>query len=74
MLLVIDRAAATPATAGAVLRAHRQPGDLNTVPSVATQGAATRYLLEDDADSRGPRLVARTQIDVALDTTHISAA
>ncbi|MFD9768228.1 hypothetical protein ACFWXI_32580 [[Kitasatospora] papulosa] len=74
VLLVIDRAASTPATASAVLRAHRQVGELNTLLSVATQDAATRRLLEDNADTCGSRLVVHTHVDVALDTAYVSAA
>ncbi|MDF6022992.1 hypothetical protein [Streptomyces sp. JH34] len=74
VLLVIGLAAATPATASAVLRAHRRCGETDTVLSVATQDAATRRLLEDNADSRGPKLVVRDRVDLPVGTAYVPAA
>lgn len=74
VLVVIDNAAATPATASAVLRAHRQCGILKTLLSVATHDAPTRRLLEDNAGSGGPRLVVHPRVDVAIDTAYTAAA
>ncbi|MFD4688975.1 hypothetical protein [Streptomyces sp. NPDC058463] len=74
VLVVIDNAAATPATASAVLRAHRQCGNLKTLLSVATHDALTRRLFEDNAGSGEPRLVVHHRVDVAIDTAYTAAA
>ncbi|KQZ19986.1 MULTISPECIES: hypothetical protein [Streptomyces] len=74
VLVVINDGAASPATASAVLRAHRQCSDLNVLFSVATHDAPVRRLLEDNADSRGARLVVHPRVDVALESAYAAAA
>ncbi|MEU0134520.1 hypothetical protein ABZ172_10860 [Streptomyces sp. NPDC006296] len=74
VLLVVDGAAATPATVSAVLRVHRQCGDLETPLSVATRDAATRRLLEANTDARGPRLVFDDPAEAATGTDYAPAA
>ncbi|WP_329042824.1 hypothetical protein OHT61_31275 [Streptomyces sp. NBC_00178] len=74
VLLVIDDAAATPATASAVLRAHRLCADLDVLFSAATHNASVRRLLEDNAGSRGAALVVHPRVDVAIDTAYSAAA
>ncbi|WP_327111271.1 hypothetical protein OG206_01360 [Streptomyces sp. NBC_01341] len=74
VVVVTDDAAATPATASAVLRAHRRCGDLNVLFSAVTHSASVRRLLEDNADSRGPGLVVHGRADVAVDTVCGAAA
>ncbi|MFE7753291.1 hypothetical protein [Streptomyces sp. NPDC057428] len=74
VLIVIDDAAATPATASAVLRARRRCGDLDVLFSASTHNASIRRLLEDNADSLGPGPVVHPRIDVAGDAAYGAAA
>ncbi|MFC8225253.1 hypothetical protein [Streptomyces sp. NPDC057287] len=74
VLVVIDEPAATPATASAVLRAHRQCGTWGVLMSAATHSAPVRRLLEASADSGGARLVVHPRVDVAISAAFKAAA
>ncbi|MFC9945655.1 hypothetical protein [Streptomyces pratensis] len=74
VLVIIDDPAATPATASAVLRAHRQCDELGVLMSAATRSAPVRRLLEANAASGGARLVVHPHIDVAMSAAYEAAA
>ncbi|MEU9360422.1 hypothetical protein AB0D35_20190 [Streptomyces sp. NPDC048301] len=74
VLVVIEEAAATPATASAVLRAHRQCGAWGVLMSVATASSAVRRLLEASADVGGARLAVHQSLDSAFNATYGEAA
>ncbi|WP_256332937.1 hypothetical protein [Streptomyces sp. 2131.1] len=67
VVVVIDDAAATPATASAILRARSQCTELGVVLSVASHSAPLRRLLQDGEDPTLTRLVIHTRIDTAID-------
>ncbi|MFH8755713.1 hypothetical protein [Streptomyces atroolivaceus] len=74
VLVVIEEPAATPATASAVLRAHRHCDELGVLMSVATHSAPVRRLLEANACSGGTRLVVHPCIDTAVGSVYQTAA
>ncbi|MFF4243513.1 hypothetical protein ACFYY2_03455 [Streptomyces sp. NPDC001822] len=74
VLVVIGDAAATPATASAVLRAHRRCGDLDVLFSAVSHDASVRRLLEDNADSGGRGLVVHSRVDAAIASAYGAAA
>ncbi|MFI2780418.1 hypothetical protein [Streptomyces sp. ALB3] len=74
VLVVIGDPAATPATASAVLRAHRQCEELGVPMSVATPSTPVRRLLEANAASGGARLVVHPHVDMAISAAYEAAA
>ncbi|MFB8025438.1 hypothetical protein ACFQ6U_34985 [Streptomyces sp. NPDC056465] len=75
VLVVIEEPAATPATASAVLRAHRQCGTWGVLMSAATHSAPVRRLLEASAaDAGGARLVVHPGVDAAISAAYEEAA
>ncbi|GGS67628.1 hypothetical protein AB0E75_29475 [Streptomyces griseoviridis] len=69
---------ADPATGGAavsaVLRAHQHCGRLGVLMSVVSHSAPLRRLLENNADTRGLRLVVHARADAAIAGSFAAAA
>ncbi|MCL7369570.1 hypothetical protein [Streptomyces ardesiacus] len=73
VVIVLTERATGPAAVSAVLRAHQWCGRLDVLMSVVTDSAPVRRLLEDNADSAGPRLVVHARADTAISTAFTAA-
>ncbi|NEB11220.1 hypothetical protein G3I32_20665 [Streptomyces coelicoflavus] len=74
VVIVLTERAAGHAAVSAVLRAHQWCGRLDVLMSVVTHSAPARRLLENNADTSGPRLVVHARIDTAISTAFTAAA
>ncbi|MFK4145183.1 hypothetical protein [Streptomyces sp. NPDC004065] len=74
VVVVLDRAAVSPAVVGAVLDAHRLCDRLGAVMAVATHDAPARRRLEAGAAGHGTRLVVHARVDVAIAGAAVIAA
>lgn len=72
VVVLTDRAGG--AAVSAVLRAHQRCGRLGVLMSVVAHSAPVRRLLEDNADTSGPRLVVHARVDTAITTAFTAAA
>ncbi|GAA4798599.1 hypothetical protein [Streptomyces ziwulingensis] len=66
--------AAGGAAVSAVLRAHQLCSRLGILMSVVTHSAPVRRMLENNADTRGARLVVHARTDTAISTAFAAAA
>ncbi|MBZ6231725.1 hypothetical protein [Streptomyces olivaceus] len=74
VVIVLADGAAGPAAVSAVLRAHQWCGRLDLLLSVVAHSAPVRRLLENNADSCGPRLVVHARVDTAISTACTAVA
>ncbi|WP_030419313.1 hypothetical protein VM636_28845 [Streptomyces sp. SCSIO 75703] len=74
VVIVLTEPAAGNAAVSAVLRAHQWCGRLGVLMSVVAHSAPVRRLLENNADSSGPRLVVHARVDTAISTAFAAAA
>ncbi|MFG3373937.1 MULTISPECIES: STAS domain-containing protein [Streptomyces] len=74
VVIVLTEPAGDHAAVSAVLRAHQWCGRLGVLMSVVTHSAPVRRLLEDNADTTGPRLVVHARVDTAISTAFTAAA
>ncbi|GHB58377.1 hypothetical protein GCM10010377_56670 [Streptomyces viridiviolaceus] len=74
VVIVIGDQAASDAAVSAVLRAHQWCARLGILMCVVAHSAPLRRLLENGAETSGPRLVVHARVDTAIATAFTAAA
>ncbi|WP_320781840.1 hypothetical protein [Streptomyces sp. CRN 30] len=74
VVVVLSDEAAGGAAVSAVLRAHQFCARLGILMSVVTHSAPLRRMLENNADTRGLRLVVHARTDTAVTSSFAAAA